>query len=240
MARGNTLAGLRAEVRGRADIENDPHYTDAEINRFINQSCAALHALLCDVNEGFFRTQATYPTVAGAETLAVSKDPNTGADNGFYKLINVEINANGVWGKLGRASDEQRTRARGYPSAPRGYQLRRAQGGTVTLLLVPVPDAVYSIVVTFLPSFVDLVADGDLYDGLDGWEEWVVLDAAIKCALKEESSTVDLKAERLAVEGRIRTQMAIPDLDHPPVIRDTERDGAWLDWPPRPYDGGGI
>lgn len=232
MARTRTLVLLRAEVRQRADIEGDPHVTDAEVDRFINQSCAALHAICVDVNEGWFRAEQAFTSTPGTETIMLQT-----LIAGFYKLTNVEIQAQGLWAKLGRATDEERTRLRGYPGAPRGYQMRRAQDGKVALVLVPVPDAAYSITVGYISAFADLSADGDTFDGADGWEEWVVLDAAIKCMSKEESDTRTLQTERALVETRIKQQLAQPDLDHPPVVRDTARDGDWMDWPPRPYRG---
>jgi hypothetical protein len=55
----------------------------------------------------------------------------------------------------------------------------------------------------------------------DGWEEWVVIDSAIKCRVKSDEGIRDLQTEREKVEARIRDQMRSPDLDRPSSIRDT-------------------
>lgn len=49
--------------------------------------------------------------------------------------------------------------------------------------------------------------DDDRFDGINGWEEYVVVDAAIKCLIKEESDISALMAQKMALKTRIE-QMA--------------------------------
>lgn len=218
MARTRTLAELRAEVRQRADVENDPHITDAEVTRFINQSCAALHAILVEADEAFFMLSATTTTVAGVETVSLSD-----MDATFYKLLHVEALVSGIYIPLERWTFERRTLYRnastwGVPGLPLSYRL--SIGTKAFLYFAPIPDAAYPLIVTYVKCFADMTLDADVFNGQDGWEEWVIWDATIKCLVKGEESVVDATRERAEVLARILPQLATPDRDHPDVTRD--------------------
>lgn len=218
--RTRTLAQMRDEVRQRADIENDPHVSDPEINRYLNQSAAALHALLVDMDEGEFVTSTTISTVANTEGYDLST-------TNIYKLIHVEALVSGFYRSLSRWTFEERTLYRnastwGWAQIPIAYRfIHDSVTGIPRIVFAPAPNGVYQVTIYFVTGFTDLVVDSDAYDGRDGWEEWVVLDAAIKCNTKSESTgAADLSAERDRVFDRIRVQMATPDLDRPARIRD--------------------
>jgi hypothetical protein len=53
---------------------------------------------------------------------------------------------------------------------------------------------IYKHTYTVAPA--DLSSDATLVDGVSGWEEYIVLDAAIKCLAKEQSSTATATLER--------------------------------------------
>jgi hypothetical protein len=233
VARSRTLAELRDEVRQRADCENDPHVTNTELTRYLNQSCAALHAIMVEADEGEFIEQADLVTVAGVELLALDTLPVSDEIQGLYKLAHVEATVNGIVRELGRWTWERYTAARNASTwalrdVPLSYRLVRNKLGVPSLQFAPAPDGAYPIRVHYITPFIDMVADSDVYDGRDGWEEWVVWDAAMKCLVKEESSLADARTERDAVMARIKPQIDTPDRDHPPTVRDTE--GADLGW----------
>lgn len=225
--RTTTLANLRAEVRQRADIENDPHITDAEVNRFVNQSGAALHAMCVDYDEGYFLTSNTITTISGTDAYVLSNTAEVGFPN-FYKLLHVEVQINGIWRVLDRWTFERRTlylnaTSWGAQQVPLSYRLSFDNSTKLPrLTFSPIPDGAYTVTVYYVPAFPDMTGDTDVFDGADGWEEWVVLDAAIKCLLKEESDTSALVYERDQVWKRIQAQMANRDLDHPSKVRDVE------------------
>ena len=60
-----------------------------------------------------------------------------------------------------------------------------APGSALTVKLLYIPHA---------PEFAIANIATDKWDGFNGWEEYVVVDSAIKCLEKEESSTVALGA----------------------------------------------
>jgi hypothetical protein len=218
-------------------MEGDDHVTNAEFNRFVNQSCAALHGIMVDFDEAYFIDKHTYTTTPGVDNvpLAWVSDPDQSQPFSPYKILHVSANINGWERSLDRWTFEKLTlytnaSTWGVQALPISYRYHVNQVGTTSLLLSPVPDGVYPITVYYVESFVDLVADDDKYWSGDGWEEWVVLDAAIKALTKEESSITDLTAERDRVLVRIQAQMRTPDLDHPGTVRDTENAGYGRDW----------
>lgn len=220
MARTRTLAQLRAEVRDRADIENSLHITDAQIDRYINQSGAALHAQMVDACEDWFVTQegtnAPAPsTGVGASATEVSLNA------AFYKLLALEIELNGRKYRLPRwtwAEHAARTSAPDGSGASCGYTYRISGALYIITPALPIntPIRVY-----FVPAYVDLVVDADAYDGRDGWEEWVVCDSAIKCMIKEETDPGQVRVERDALFARLMSQVRRRDLAAPHRVQDT-------------------
>src|SRR6188768_974681 len=143
MARLRTLAELRAEVRERADIEGDPHITDAEVNRFVNQSIARLHNLAAIAGEDEFTLSIAIPTVAGTEAYAI-----TGA---FYKLVSVDVSVNGQLRPMRRWNFSERAlylndASWGSISQPLAYRL--IEGERISFL--PKPDGVYTVTVWYI------------------------------------------------------------------------------------------
>lgn len=68
---------------------------------------------------------------------------------------------------------------------------------TVTLSL----SALATIPVVQLAFWTDAVT----FDGISGWEEWVIIDAAIKAGVKQESSVEDLRVERMSLDSEIES-----------------------------------
>jgi hypothetical protein len=72
-----------------------------------------------------------------------------------------------------------------------------------------------------LPTY--LTSDSDLFDGYSGWEEYVIVDAAIKCLEKEESNTAALMNRKAYLIKRIEEAAGNRDAAFSPRIADTRR-----------------
>lgn len=65
-------------------------------------------------------------------------------------------------------------------------------------------------------------SDSTTLDGISGWEEYVVIDAAMKACIKEESSTAqELMAEKMAMKERIQSTAADRDAGLPSRVTDS-------------------
>lgn len=213
MARTVTLANLRTDARRRADMESYSSLTDAEVNRYINSSIAALHSKIVPLCEDDYTTSTTIATVAGTESYSLPA--------AFLYVRHVEAAINGVklsFAKWNFAERHRYTQPWASMGAPYTYRLV----GADTIRLLPVPTGVYSVTVWYIPATTDLSADGDTYDERDGYAEWVVLDVAIKLRIKEESDVRELVTERAEAWARIAPAHRAKDLGAPSVVQDTQ------------------
>lgn len=84
------------------------------------------------------------------------------------------------------------------------------------------PTAVCTIRMDYIPCATPLVADGDTFDGINGWEELVLQQAAIDVKNKREEDPVQHFRKRQDLEKRI-TRMTYRDAGTPERIIDRNR-----------------
>lgn len=187
MARTRTLLELRTDVRRRADQVGSGFITDAELTELINQSNAELYDLLVAARgQDYYEATKTFQTVQGQQLypFAAMAPPLTD----FYQMIQVECLYGGVRAPL-RAFSRQEHGLLTWNTTVGGRQI----------------DLIY------VPACPRLVADGDTFDGINGWEEYSVVDAAAKIMEKEESDASALYKRKAELTARI--QNLAPDRD---------------------------
>lgn len=202
MARTRTLAQLRDEVRIRADVESlaDRH-PDDELTRFINQSCQALREIVSLAGHEYYRKTSSVNTTAGQGYVAYPSDA--------VSVLGVDCTVQGRTYNLTPYMRHERNRFDdvtvdgGYPQQ---FRVSQNTGTTPVLEIIPEPQGVYPLVIYYVPILTALSLDADTFDGVAGWEEWVVLDSAVKVLTKEGAGPEIgvLMAERDRVEERIR------------------------------------
>ena len=90
------------------------------------------------------------------------------------------------------------------------------------------PNGVSRYRVWYYPNPKVLTADTDTIDGRSGWEEWVVVDAAMKLLAKEESDTSQLEREAQRVWARIMAVAENRDAGQSKRITDVSMNsGTW-------------
>lgn len=215
------LSALRSQAQTRADMVNSPFVPTAEWNVFINKSAAALYDMLVASFEDYYtKASATLTaTVNGQGTYALDAD--------FYKLAGIDIKvSSSEYKSLRPYVWRERNVYRNLPLAtPPEYETRyRVRAGSLELL--PVPTSVLPMTVWYVPTMAALTVDADTFDGINGFEEYIVLDAARKALMKEESDTSDVERELAALVERIQTMAAERDVGEPERVGDVYRD----DW----------
>lgn len=220
MARTRTLLQMRDEVRDRTDTENDPHITDAQITRYLNQAGTVLYGrLLQKRGDQYFQTRTTLTTSAGGET--------TNLPAAFFKLLGMR------WSH----GSQQYTRvcSMELPEFLRRqmFGMQWARDSEVRYMIeqgvvrwFPVPQGVYSVELWYVPCWTDLSADGDTFDGINGWEELLVLEAAIKVQRKRERDTNELERDRAWLSGMVDALQDTRDYGEPQRV--TMSDGDYL------------
>lgn len=198
--RSRTLVNLRADVRELCDIPNDDEFvTNANLNERINRSIARLYWKLVQAQGAdHYEKSATFTTSAGVNEYSFSA--MTPAVTDFARLIQIEISD----GTLRRVMQPFMRKEHGQ-----WLEAQVPGGHTVTLYYVPAP--------------VRLTADGDSFDGIAGFEDWVVNDVAIGVAGKEESDTSEFRATKQEIDRQIMGFAASRDASFPKRITDTAR-----------------
>lgn len=182
-----SLLTIRTSVRQESDNVNSQFVTDAELNGYIRTAYAALYGKIVQAfgNDYFVQTPAAGYTFStdGINQLFALPTP-------FFKLLGVDLQTSagvGQYVSLREFAFADRNVA-GFANS----QVPMA-GQTVRVLYVPQPT---------LPT-----QDADTIDGVNSWEESIVIDVAIVALTKEESDISALLVRRKAMDDRLDSEI---------------------------------
>jgi len=196
MSRSRTLGQLRNDVRQRADLVSSSYITDGELNEYINQSATDLYDELVSARgQPYYQKKVTFVTVGGQENYAL----DTIAPD-FYQLIQMECQL----GSYAVPMDPYMAWEHG-----RYTQLPITGGNTIGMY--------------YVPALARMTVDGDTFDGVNGWEEWIILDVCIKCRAKEETDAQVFMAQLERQQKRIEAMKTERDMGNPERIQDVYR-----------------
>jgi hypothetical protein len=220
MALTATLLEMRTQVRQRADMVGSNFCTDPEIDGYLNKSITKLYDLLVkNYGEDYYTdpTPSTISVVAGTDTYSL---PTT-----FYKLSGMDVQVGSLWVPIHKYGMGNRNRAQ------EGKLVRDARYRLLSnkIRFTPIPTASHTVRLWQIPAPTKLVADADTFDGIAGWEEFAIVDAAIKCLSKEESDTSALMVEKKELEDRIISLSANRDIVEAERITDINEEAEQLD-----------
>lgn len=200
---GDTLTNLQSRTRQRADRENDPHIADSELTRHINASYKELWDLLIATSADYFLASSTF-TLSG--TTSTSTLPS-----GCYKVRGVDYLDGGYYTAVPHFNLRDRNR--------RYTRLYRITGTVVRML--PEGNCAGDYRIWYEPGITALSSGSDtLDDAVTPWDEYIVIDAAIKCCVKSEEDASLLMAEKQAMVERIKTMADARDTGDPETITD--------------------
>lgn len=234
-----SLGQLRLASQQRADRVNSNFVTKAEWNSYINQSAFELYDILVTTFEDYYVKE---PFVFQTDGSTQQYDLSVLIPD-FYKLMGVDCGLNlenNAWVTLKKFDFVARNRYV-YPQISATYlgvfNLQYRLIGSTKLMFIPVPNTAQYIRIWYVPRMVELLADNDILDGLSGWTEYVIVDAAIKALQKEESDVSVLMAQKQALLDRIQSTAANRDVGQPDTVSNTRsRSEAWGNYGP---DGDG-
>lgn len=210
MARTRTLAQLRADVLWQADREGSTlRNASAYVDRAINQSIAEFREAVSDGGDPYFLLKYSGSLSVGPADSTVhfgtvdlsSLNPSHQRVYGF----DIQDQANGgIWRSLDSAmfrerNDLQRTFTVGNAQPRQFFQYERS-----TIAYAPASDVSYPFLIWYLPVHTDLVADDDTFDGINGWEDWVVFNAVARLLLRDRDEHLErFESERQRLMSRI-------------------------------------
>lgn len=230
-----TLGQIRLMSQQRADLVNSQFITTAEWNTYINQSYFELYDILTTVYEDYYTAQAAlfsfngnsqfYPLPDGV-TQYYNQSGSLYTPPPFYKLLGVDCglaSTTDAWVSLHKFDFISRNRYV-FPNITSTFlgvfNLRYRLYGN-QLMFIPTPAAAQWGRIWFIPRMNMLLQDTDIVDGVSGWTEYIVVDAAIKALQKEESDVTVLAAQKMALIDRINSTAMNRDAGEPDTISDT-------------------
>lgn len=222
-----TLATIRTRARQRSDMVNSQFVSDAELLDFINASYAELYDLIVQTYEDYFITSLEF-------SLTASDSGIRALPSDFYKLKGIDYKLGGNFTTLypfdwNTRNLRQRAINRLYAG---DYDLSYRLLGS-NIHLEPSDNATGDFKLWYIPAYTALSADTDVIDTVitrGNWEEYIVIDAAIKMLAKEESSTAHLERAKAALLKRLESVAGDRDVDQPERISDVNRRDYLEEW----------
>lgn len=241
------LAYIRYQAQLKCDQLNSNFLSLDEWNININKSMFELFDILTakDGENYIIASPYTFSTT-GAKNYALpdgsaSFSVNNVIPPAVYKLVGIDCGVavgNNAWVTLPRYNWIDRNRFV-YPQLQANalgvFNLSYRQMGN-QIYFIPNPTAGQYIQIWYVPIMTMLLQDTDMLSfSISGWDEYVIIDAAIKAATKEESWELvnSLKGDKAACLLRIETTAANRDQGQPNTISNTRANTGF-------YDGGGF
>jgi hypothetical protein len=205
-----TRQRLRERAQLRADMENTNFISSTEWNDIINTSYRELYDILVGTYADYYSSSATFTLAGGSggNTYSLPAD--------FYKLRGLDYyigSGTNPWREVPRYNFEDRNKLwfRSY-----------ARMGSVIRVL-PEAHAGGDYKIWYIPQPTALTDDAHTVEGVNGWEEYIVIDAAIKALNKEESDVSALMAEKAAILKRVESMASESDANRPATVADIYR-----------------
>lgn len=212
-----TLADLRLNAQQLSDMVNSTFVSTQEWNTFLNTGYMQLYNLLVEkFGANYFMAQALATSDGVNDQISLPPD--------FFKLCGVDLQVGAKsWTTLKSFTFSERNGSSESASL-RSTNLRYRIHGD-NLWLIPVPTAGQVFRIWYVPRVTALVNDSDTVDGVSGWEQYIILSAAIAAMVKEESDPSVLMAQLGAMVKQIEDAAENRDVGAPAKVTDVYSDG---------------
>lgn len=234
MAYAVTLAQIVTRAQQRSNLEGAGAFVPfAEWASMVNSSLADWYDMvrLTTFAGQYYRSINQITTSPAVDQYALPGD--------FLSVISIDwfvsgnpssSSANVV--TLRPFQEEDRNRYRFWPTGwlatnPVFYQLWGPN-----LKLIPVPQSSFYLQLNYVPAAPRLGNPAATLDSIDGWEEWIVLDVAMKALVKDGQIDIlpMLQQERQRQEMRIKGAAAARDVGRAEIVHDVSGGGGYGDW----------
>ena len=211
-----TLSELKTQVRETADMVGSSFIEDPELTRYIDLSYAELYDILVSKFEDYRVIGPKEYTVSSGNTLSLPSD--------FYKLRSIDVQAGGGldgWLPIRKFMLDER-----YKTNTIGTRnilgINNVQYRIIDnkIVFYPETNATGKYRLWYIPTRSKLEKDKDFMDGVNGWHQYVIIDAAIKCLRKEETDITALLIEKKSITDRIESMASNRDASAPERVTD--------------------
>ena len=192
-----TLTELKTRSRERADMENSTFISDSELRSYINKGYASYYDMIVKAyGEDYFSKNQTITTLSDTESYSLNSD--------FYKILLVEVKI----------------------STNRYSPIKPFEFTDLNRVINKVPSQGREVKITYAPTYEKFILDTDSRDFVNGWEEYVVVQAALSMKDKEESDVRVLLADKQELQARIISSAPDRDTAFPQTISDVATYGS--------------
>lgn len=215
-----SLGQIRLAAQQRADQVNGNFVTKQEWNSYINHSYQELYDLLVSVYADDYHVATPYTFVTDGRVPSLYSLPPD-----MYKLLGVDLTVSTATNgyltlKKFSFADRNKYLYGNTPVSFYGFIDMRYRIVGSNLELVPQPTSNQQIQLWYVPKPTVLLADSDILDGISGWDEYVIVDTAIKAMQKEESDCSVLLLQKEALKKRIEGMAANRDAGMSETVTD--------------------
>jgi len=229
-----TLLQLRTDARLYADQRpggSSTFVNDTELTRLINLKARELYDLLVAARgAAYYASEATIAIVGGTSRYDLPAD--------FYELDSVTLEWSDQDHELMFPVGSTRLRV-AYESTwhkwsrydAKAYRLRSSQ-----IEFLPAPTSDVTCRIQYVPVYVDMVADGDTFDGINGWEKMLTLGVALEMLAIDKRTNGTLAQQYAAELARIDEMKTERDAEAPKEIVDVHRLRGRRGWYGSAYD----
>lgn len=183
------LATIRSTVRTRGDYGSSIKFTDAYLNLEIQSSWAELYELIAGLEEGYFDTSATAPTVAAQAYLNLPAD--------CWRVRGVDLLSGSDYIELRQTTIGERDKYGSSAGQPIAFRLS-SRG----IEFFPTPSAVYTIRTTYTPTYLAL-DESVTTNFYNDWHDYVICGALLRLDQRSKRPLQEREAEL----GRIRQRI---------------------------------
>lgn len=215
----------------RADKLNSEFLTDDEWNFNIQQSTYRLYDLLVQkYGERYFLATPLQIPSNGTSVYPIPDGILYGGAPAQYKLAGVDVAvglaSNGQWFTLPQFNWEDRNKYSTLQLAgtiQSVYGLQYCEFGN-NIYFIPIPNGGQTFQLWYVPVLKQMLQDTDMMPfSISGWSELVIVDAAIKALIKEESfeQAASLIEERRMIIERIEVSASNRNIGTPNTVSNT-------------------
>lgn len=243
MSRLVRLDTLQNRVKQRANVEvasNSALYTVAELNDNINEGLAKLYDLIiAEQDQPYYLSSLNFSTVLNKDTYTIGPGGDINIAN-FYKGKGLDVSfGQNITVAARPFMWSERNRFKWVPgwiyNRPVWYSFTGKDGALAnaandSLKLIPVPSGQFTCTLWYYPTLALLASAADTFDGINGFEEYAVLDAAIKLLTKQErfDHAQLLMARQQEEQQRIISMLGSHDAENPPRVQDVTINDGWI------------
>lgn len=227
MARTITLANLRTAIATQGDftISTSGRYSPTSLNFYINSSIQRFRERVTNEGITHYLTSTSGSVSSGATSPYSFKSLDLSAVTpAVVRVYGVDLTVSSIVKTLAHRPFQERNDY-GAPSIT-GEPMAWAMYQTTSVAIMPAPNQSYAYTVWYLPVLADLVNDGDTFDGVAGWEQYIIWDCVCRLIARDQYQAAYMQAVQLRdeiIQDILRSATKVTSAGGAIVGRDTLR-----------------